>query len=330
MMWSGPFELFPRELGFPQRSCIVYNLEEFLQKINLHNHKTDTYSSLYSFDRFQTNGKPDYNSAKITHIYFDLDNADCLKSCRTLHKYLQAESLRHCIYFSGGGFHIHVSAEYPNFLMNKKAAIFNAVVEIADKVGLKVGINGNSDIDAHTVGDIARIVRVPNTYNLKRKRFCIPISTKDLEKSIEEIHQMAQKQIERCYIYGSKSLDLNPYDREPKEEYRIPALETSDESLGIENINIDRFLPCVKNLLTAKNIKHRQRYIIITYCKEIGLPLRDTILLLKKYLEPSIWNHCIHEERQPIFIYRRADLVFPNCEKIKGEGLCVEGNLCRR
>lgn len=321
-MWTGPFNSYPRELGFPQRSCIVYNVNEFLQKVNNHNFKTTVFSSLYSFNKFQLDGRPDYNSVQITHIYFDLDNSNCLNNCRTLHRYLQSENLSHCMYFSGGGFHIHVATEYPNFLMNKKAAIFNVVTEVADKLGLTVGITKDSDIDAHTVGNIAQMVRVPNTYNLRRKRFCIPISEDDLQKSIEEIHQLAQHQVPTCYIYGLRSLDLNPYDREPVEEYRIPALEASDESIGIDNINTDKFPDCVKKLLSTKNIKHRERFVVITYCKELGLPLRDTILLLKKHLDPITWNHCVHEERQPVFIYRRADLGFPKCEKIKGEGLC--------
>ena len=130
-MWS-PFMEFPRELGFPQRAVIVYNMDDFISKINRANGKMTIFASLYSFSKLQDNGKPDYSSTKISHIYLDLDNSECLQNTRKLHQYLQSENLAHCINFSGAGFHIFVQSE-GSLLQIKKAAIFNAVVDIAYK-----------------------------------------------------------------------------------------------------------------------------------------------------------------------------------------------------
>ena len=120
---------------------------------------------------------------------------------------------------------------------------------------------------------------------------------------------------------------MESYDREPDVKYRIPETDFGD-SIGIDNVNVnaEKFPNCIRQLLTKKYLKHRERYIVITYCKNIGLPLKDTVLLLKQYLEPRIFNHCLNEERQPIFIYRRTDLSFPSCQTLERNGLCITKN----
>lgn len=326
MSW-GPFNSFPRQMGYPIRGSIVFSMKEFLEKANLHDGKTNVYVSLYAFDHLFSDGKPDYESARLEHLFFDLDNSQALSNATKIHEYLKEQDLIHTMFFSGGGFHIYIAVDYPNFIKNKKDAILNAVISIADKLGLTVGINEDSDIDAHTVGNIAQMVRVPNTWNLKRKRFCIPIN---------EVHLKSQQELEYSYdhqnnwitVYGHKYFDITPFDKEPVAKYRVPNIENSTNSIGIDNLDFEKFAPCIKNMINRKLYKHRHRYIIITYFKEMGLSLEDTILLLRKYLDPQTFNHCIHEERQPIWIYRRGDLSFPKCEKLKMEKLCVED--CRK
>lgn len=320
MNWHGPFEEFPREMGYPVRSGIVYTMKEFLGKVNRYNGKMNCYTSLYSFTKLKSDGKPDYDTAKIHHLFFDLDNSNAYKNAKKLHDYLDSEKLIHVMSFSGGGFHIYVAVE-PTILKNKKAAILNAVTKIADDVGLKIGINDDCDLDGHTIGNIAQLVRVPNTYNLKRKNFCIPISRAIFEEGMDEIQNWAKKQnMAFSSFYGDKYFDITPFDREPQSKYEMPPIDYSH--VGVENLDDDKFLPCIKGLLTAKLLSHRHRYIIITYFKEIGLPLEDSIILLRKYLNPKTFNHCVNGERQPMWIYRRGDLRFPSCDKIKEEGLC--------
>ncbi len=228
--------------------------------------------------------------------------------------------------FSGGGFHFFVSVKYPNILQNKKAAIYNAVVDVCDKVGLKIGINEHSDMDGHVVGNIAQLIRVPNTWNLKRKKFCIPVCGKDLETSLENIQNLSTKQrhINGSWIYdGSKEFDLAPYDKEKVERnLNIDVMPLEGKS-GIE-VNTEEFLPCMKSLLTKKLIKHKQRYYLILYCKELGIPLNDTVALLRKFLPQKTFHHCVHEEHQPMFIYKRSNLIFPKCETLELEELCSE------
>ena len=326
--WMGPFNEFPREMGFPSRgkkNRVVYSLKEFLEKVNRYNGHCTVFTSLYSFERINSDGKADYDSARIRHIFFDLDNGQSFESIKKLHNYFIENGLRHMMFFSGGGFHMYLAVKYPNYLKNKKASIFNAVVEICDKLGLKIGINEDYDIDAHAVGNLAQLVRVPNTYNLKRKRFCIPLSHLDLLSSPECIRDLAKKQRICLDIYGKNYFDLKPYDREPVIKIDFPA-GTFDGEVGLDKIDIEKFPPCIKSLLSKRLLRHRERFFIISYCKEIGMPIKDTILLLRKYLTPKTFHHCIRQECQPMWVYRRGDLSFPSCRRLQIEGYCPKEN----
>jgi hypothetical protein len=325
MNWIGPFAEFPRETGFPHRNGIVYSMSEFIDRVNRYNGKTDVFVSLYSFDSLKPNGRPNYDSAKIQWLYFDLDNENCLQSAQILHTYLMENDICHMIFFSGRGFHFYISVVYPNLLQNKKDTILNAVTDIADKLGFKIGIDDSADIDGHTIGNIAQLVRVPNTYNPKRQRFCIPITSLDLKSlNFEEFKNLALTQRKISNVYGETSLDVKQFDVESKLRFEVPTEDLGGE-LDLE-LNIEKFLPCVKALLNRKVNKHRERFYIITYCKELGLPLKDTVKLLLKYLPAKTFVHCAHQERQPIWIYRRGDLNFPSCELLKKEGYCVREN----
>ena len=320
-MWSGPFSTYPRQMGYPSRNGIVYTMKEFLTKVDNSNGRVTIFTSLYSYDRIN-DGKPDYESARITHLFFDLDHNDCLANAQKLHRYLDNNDLCHTICFSGRGFHVFTQVEYPNYLKSKKDAIYNAVISIAEQCSFTIGINEDSDVDAHTIGNIAQLVRVPNTYNIKRKRFCIPISVEQLQLNIESIYKLAERQQPKLYIYGSKALNLEEFDREPNNRYRTDAIETT-ESIGIDSIRIESLPPCIRALATAKLIKHRQRYILINYLREIGLPFDDCLLFLKKFLDPKTYSHSVFEERQPYMIYQRADLVPHSCSRLQKEGLCI-------
>jgi hypothetical protein len=244
-------------MGYPSRNGVVYTAKDFLTKVNNSNGKTTVFTSLYSFDRINE-GKPDYESARITHIYFDLDHNDCLANAQKLHRYLVQNDLCHTFNFSGRGFHFFVQCEFPNYLKSKKDAIYNAVIHISEQCQFSIGINETDDVDAHTIGNIAQLVRVTNTYNLKRKRFCVPLSSEQLQLDIEGIYKIAEHQQPKLYIYGSRALNLEEFDREPTNRYRTDAIETT-ESIGIDSIRVETFPPCIRALATKKNIKHRQR-----------------------------------------------------------------------
>ncbi len=50
IMWN-PFKGFPREMGFPSRCCIVYSVEDLLQRVNKWNGKLDIFVSVYPIEK---------------------------------------------------------------------------------------------------------------------------------------------------------------------------------------------------------------------------------------------------------------------------------------
>ena len=37
------------------------------------------------------------------------------------------------------------------------------------------------------MGDVARVATIPGTFNNRRKEYCIPLTTDDLERAIEDV-----------------------------------------------------------------------------------------------------------------------------------------------
>jgi hypothetical protein len=165
------------------------------------------------------------------------------------------------------------------------------------------------------------MVRVPSTYNLKRKRFCIPLQSSDLNSSVSDIIQKAGQPQFPIPIYGHKFLDLTPFDTEPVPKPFETTLDTIEGELETNTINIDTFPDCIKLMLIEKNIKHKSRFILILYLRELGIPLSTTIKLLKQTLDISTFSHCI-KEKQPYWVYKRTDLSFPSCQTLKKWGFC--------
>lgn len=321
-MWN-PFQDFPREYGTPGRKGIVYSCKELLEKMKLFNCKTDFYTSLYSFEQLNEAGnRGNYTTSVLNNLYLESDKGS-LEPVLKLHEYCSTRNLYHSFFFSGRGFHFYIGTK-PGAI-NKKGAITNAQVDICDSLDLKIGINGDSDIDGHVIGNLAQLVRVPNSFNIKRKYFCIPLRVEDLT-TLEDIKQKAKKPRAGIPIYGKELLDLTPFDREPEFKDCELAYEMPTGSIDVSKINVEKFVPCMRELLSKRFIKHRERYLLIIYLRDLGLPLETTIELLRRNLDTKVFKHCVFEEHQAHWCYRRLDLVFPKCETLKGEGLCCDDN----
>lgn len=326
-MWS-PFNDFPRELGLPARVGLIHNMRELVKKVNTYNSHSTVFTSLYAFDEVnEQKNRGIYSSARIKQIYLDVDEPKSTESVKALHEYCSEKDYCHTILFSGAGFHFYLATKFPNDLKNKKGAVTNSQIHIADETSLNIGVNGEFDIDGHIIGNVAQLVRIPETFNLKRKRYCIPITKEDLKLSLKEIKQKAKKQRFGLHVYGKKHFDLTPYDTEPQTKgYELDIKIGSSEKIGLDKIDPSTFPPCIQKLSSERFLSHRARFIFILYCKELGLPVGDTISLLKKVLEPKTFYHCIRQEKQPLWVYRRQDLVFPSCDKMRLEGFCPDPN----
>ena len=321
-----PFSDFPREYACPNRVGLLNSMEDLIRKLNIHNHKTTFFTSLYSFTELNpVKNRGIYSSAVINKIFLDSDKHS-LAVIKSLHQYCMDKDYIHCFFFSGRGFHYYIGAT--GELKNKKGAVTNAQMKICDDLKFKLGANGDSDIDSHVIGNLAQLVRVPNSYNIKRKAYCIPLKKSDLT-TIEHVVEKAQKPQLGISVYGHKYLDLTPFDSEPiLQEYDV-SVESPGVSLSADKVNKESFPVCIRSIMTDRLINHKERYYLIVYLRDLGLDLSSVIEFLRKNLSSKEFSHCVLTERQPYFIFKRNDLVFPHCDTLFKEGVCKNDGKCR-
>lgn len=310
------FKGFPREVGPPRK--IVNNKTEFLKYINLYNGKRKAiYTSIYQFENlcYAPYIKPMYESAVVDKIYFDFDDKSCnaYENCMELHKECEKDKLRHCIIFSGRGYHLYIFVKKKD-LKYKKAAVRGAQEYFINKLKLIV--------DKQVVGNIAQLARIPNTFHIKAKRFCIPLTREQLEKGIDYIKALANNQnFVTNTIMGRKLLDISKWDKELSGNINLKVPKINSKYLKSLNLTKD-IPPCLSILLKKKNMGWKERYLIILYFKEKGYAKEEVFQILKKHLSERKLKHCIKEEKQLQYLFGRDDLLFPSCENLISEGVC--------
>jgi DNA primase catalytic subunit len=226
------------------------------------------------------------------------------------------KNVQHSIYFSGRGFHIFIMVNQIMSLQlkNSSMAIKNCHKYLIEETNIKP--------DPVTV-DLMRIARLPNTKNMKTGLFCIPITSEELYFDLDDIYNLAkcQRNISSKQENENK-INLNYFDGKKVE---IDYVETIDSGIELD-INDNNIPECVKNNLLYGNCNYQQRYAIITALRDLSYSKKEVKRILKKYLTSKKYNHCINEEKQLDYLFRRQDLLFPSCETLKSQGQCVNGN----
>lgn len=303
-------DLFPREVGPPR--ITVYSKKEMLDYINLYNGKKKAvYYSIYHFDRVENN-KPKYDSAVLSCLFFDFDDKECnsYEETNKFHQYCLKENIAHHIIMSGRGYHFYVLTELYR-AKNTISTIYNAQRFFVDLLNLKV--------DTHVIGDASQLARVPNTFNGKGNRFCIPLTREQFEKGDLFIRKLAEKQNFIDEQIGNNKFKLDKYDYETK-PLNLD-LDLKEIDLDLSEVKIE-FPPCLLNIIKLGRFNWKDRYLMILYLKEKGFSLDNTYDILKQFCPLKKLNHCINEERQLQYLFKRDDLTFPGCNKLQLEGYC--------
>ena len=312
------FSTFPREVGPPRK--LVNNKKEYLEYINLYNGKRKAiYSSIYTFEKLQPNTKnvlrPIYDTAIVDKIYFDFDNKSCSAyiECNKLHKHCDKMGLKHCIIFSGRGYHLYIFTKSSN-LKYKKEAI---------KGAQNFFINASQLIvDKQVIGNVAQMARIPNTFHIKAKRFCIPLSREQFEKGSEFIKEFSKEQNFTNNIYiGRKLLHISDWDAPYSgDNFLFSPIENITSSTKIKKF--PNFPLCISYIIHKIPMRWKERYLLILYLKEKGFLQQEVFEILKEYLSDKKLRHCIKEERQLQYLFKRDDLLFPSCENMMKDGFC--------
>lgn len=312
------FNTFPREFGV--KRTFVTNQEDFKKLINQFNGIKDCYSSLYPVI-----SKGKRNITSIDKMFFDFDNVGtCWESTLKLHRWLIKHQYKHVILLSGGGFHIYVyTTKTP--LIYAKNALKTAQHYITKQANVTIGKPKESDVDEHVIGDIARIARIPNTYNMKRKRFCIYILPEDLNKTFDELKTLAKNQRKESHIFGNKLFDIIKFDTKPIFIETID-LEVSDTPVELKNVNgiLKLLPPFIRGLLLNHQCGWEDRKHMIIAMREVGLTYNMILELCRKYWTPEKFQHAmISEENQIRYVYHRQDLYFSKWQTLIEDGYMI-------
>ena len=160
------FGRFPRVLGLKSKSKFrrikINSFEELVSYIYKYNSIADLYSSIY--DLFYG----------IDKIVFDLDSPNIqdayVDTCLLVDK-LKSDKIPYLIVFSGQkGFHVYALFKYWRPPNKDTAIVANRALYhyFLSEVNLKT-------VDVKLIGDVSRVIRIPNTKHTKTGRYAIPL-----------------------------------------------------------------------------------------------------------------------------------------------------------
>jgi len=315
------FGTFPRE--FSRRRYLIDSKIEFFRRINHYNGITNCYAGLYSIPE-----KRGHDRAIIDKVYYDLDSSGSWNKIREVHKELVKRNIMHYIQFTGGGFGLFIFTNSKR-LKNPKSALRNYQIKMAKQLNMTIGKPMKADVDEHVVGDIARITRIPNTFNAKKKRqlYCIPIIEEDFNKSFDEIKDMAKKQriLNAGFLFGEKFVSLLEFDKEQS----LDSLMMKDVVVReVEDKNVQEILsllpPLIVKLLQNRKDGWRDRYIQVIAMKELGFPKGLASAICRKFWSrEKFYHYLVEEDDQFTYVWNRGDIYFPNWDTLQREGYYV-------
>lgn len=296
------YNIFPRQIALPYR--ITVDREKFYKMINLINGKKRIFSSIYNYTG---NFEYDRIALKVDKVFFDFDGPESLPYALTLIEECISKGYQFIPFFSGAGFHVYVFT--------------NSDKLINPKVALTKFQNQFKGMDRSSIGDVARVATIPNTYNVKRGKFCIPLTIEDMKAGYDHMKDLAECQRFDARVYGDTPVNLTSYDGEYEEEPTI-----FDEP-RIDTRKITELPPCINDILSYTKKGFRGRYLLIVYLKDAGYTKTQIEDVIKEFCTDKEAKHCIDEEKQVNYLYWK-NIMFPSCEQIKSEGRCPEKAFC--
>ena len=321
---------FPRQLSFPERiSC--KNRQEFFKMFRLYQGvKSKMYYSVYNCDFENT-----FENVKIDKISFDIDTKDTNKMIENvlkIHKKMYSKDYKHLIIFSTFGFWVYIFTKNYNHIINKKECLTNCHNFIAKKCGLTWGTPETkeiADLDFHIRGDLARVARLPTSYDVERKLFCIPVTIEDLEKGYKYIKEKAKKPCYNFVYYGEKLFDISKFDYiDRKETENINVPEYNYDFKGDIDKLIKDFPSYIQYwLLTPKICTWECRFLFAVYCRHINLPKGICNKIAQKYFGKAPRTDNLGNNYNHFVKVRALDYAygknhhFPNVETLYKKGL---------
>jgi hypothetical protein len=307
---------FPRHVATPNR-VTVKTETQFYEYVNKYNGVKDLYFSVYG-----TTEQGKFENVMIDKIFFDFDEKDAIEDVKRFHNWLKEKDIQHTFLYSGKkGFHLYVFTINYEKLEKPKDALTNAHDFFIKNLGVKC--------DQHIVGDIARVSRIPNSFHISGRRYCIPLLREHLYRGIKYIKEKAKEQQFNFVIYGSKLFDMKQFDFVVKNNFKSIDIPEYKYNIKTEDVVIRKFLPCVQSwLVESESGTWEARYNFAVYCKALCLPKSLCNKLAEKYFSEMprtdrFRNNYTHFRAVKALEYAYdKDTAFPNCDTLFQKGLC--------
>lgn len=169
---------FPREIGL--KRALVKDYRDYARYLKNMRSKTSCYTSLYSFSELGNNNKADYRYAIIDRAWWDFDSGEkggieqVKQDVAQLISRLEGDVR---VVATGRGFHVHQL--FKNSVVGPEYRLPLEHYQRRQARGL-VTLDG--------VAFPEKMTRIPNTYNPKRGRWCVIITTEDFMKDPAGCH----------------------------------------------------------------------------------------------------------------------------------------------
>ena len=312
------YQKFPRQLATPTRK-VVSSQEEMLEIVNKYNKLKvcRIWVSIYNYFSKEQN----VNTIDVDKVFLDFDNDKTMfTDVCVMHDFCLKNNYRHIMFFSGRGFHFYLMTKNYENLKNIKEAISNTQQYFVKTLNLTP--------DPTCIGDYTQVAGFPNTLNTKRRRFCIPIDETDLANGYDFIREKALEQNFKFRWYGWELYDISKHDGQINGEIELVKL-TADQRRAIDKNKILKELPkCLSRVLTKEHTGWRDRFLVVCYLRDTGYMRSEVIELLRDFLSSRDFKHCTQEERQVDYLFRRQEILFPNCDSLRHEGYCLFKQNC--
>ena len=248
---------FPREIGLRRSICRTKN--NFISYIKRLNGKSNLYTSLYSFEGTDSkrSWKVDYSTAVIDKAWWDFDADDrtwdtMVSDVKELLSRLEGDVR---LVFTGRGYHV-----YQMFKVPVKGAIWASNLQRYQHSMA----HGLTTLDG--VGFPERLCRVPWTYNVTRKSWCVPVSEVNNRKSAKR----SDGSMKVCPFLGdslrSDAFDVRTWvDHNPQPEK--PSIAISGPVSGIIDDSIS-LPPCLERGISVDNPNHKVRVALAQFLAE--------------------------------------------------------------
>ena len=268
---------FPREVGLFRK--VVHNPEELERYWTSLRNSQCAYTSVYGYRAVKTSGKrAEYNTAIVRNFVLDFDKKErkgsmvldvdgdkVMGQVRRLHQVLMDKDVLHAVWFSGNGFHIWIQ------LSKTHRPATGSEVSLIKAAGKKV-INDWKDslnltcMDPTVPFDMARLIRIPNSYNAKQHvgRWSIPLRSAEVLKwSWDDVCERAEAHRKGHFTYGTNGIDL------PLEHVKKTRFDTSGPALQFDTVEMEgvKILPCLVEAACqiGSNPPHDARASLVIY-----------------------------------------------------------------